>query len=246
MEPRLPLVGMARERQRLNQAFRESKPLLILGPPGSGKTRLIQEALSSNEKILYVSWERSLHALLVKMARTLIASRHKEFLCLARLPGGRRADPEAWLLAQTSVHLKGLLWSALESSPVPIVLDGIAGAGFPTYRFLHRIYHARGMALFASSRDAFCLGALARLFWDPTKVLNIAPLHDSEAEQLFDRAADCFKLRDLDLEEFREKVLESAKGNPGQIVEMCRLATQPQYISGRYVKFAPLRIDTII
>jgi hypothetical protein len=27
---------------------------------------------------------------------------------------------------------------------------------------------------------------------------------------------------------------------------MCRLAAQPQYRSGRYVKFSPLRIDTVI
>ena len=50
----------------------------------------------------------------------------------------------------------------------------------------------------------------------------------------------------LDLDEFREKVLESAHGRPGQIIEMCRLATQPQYLAGRYVKFAPLRIDKLI
>jgi hypothetical protein len=53
-------------------------------------------------------------------------------------------------------------------------------------------------------------------------------------------------LRDLDLDEFGNKALESAHGNPGQIIEMCRLAAQPQYQSGRYIKFAPLRIDTVM
>jgi len=246
VEPRLPLVGMAKESERLCQAFRDHTPILLLGLPGSGKTRLIQEAISENEKILYVAWERSLHALLTKMAGLLIAARHPDFLRLAGVSPVRRFDPKVWLRAQTSVHLKGLLWSAFEISPVSMVLDGIAGAGFPTYRFLQRIYHAPGMALFASSRDTFSLGALARLFWDPTKMLSLAPLHDLEAGQLFDAAATYFELRNLDLEEFREKVLESARGNPGQIIEMCRLATQPQYISGRYIKFAPLRIDAII
>jgi hypothetical protein len=126
------------------------------------------------------------------------------------------------------------------------MLDGVAGAGFPTYRFLQRIYHTPGMTLFASSQDAFSLGALARLFWNPAKALNIPPLQDRDAEQLFETAADYFKLRHLDLGEFREKVLESAHGNPGQIIEMCRLATEPQYHAGRYIKFAPLRIDTVM
>jgi len=242
MEPQLPLVGMAKEKQRLSLAFATGDPLLLLGPHGSGKTRLIKEALSSNHHVLYVAWEPTLHALLTAMARALIAARHASFISRAK-PG---RDPEAWLAIQTSIHLKGLLWTAVETSPVPMVLDGIAGASFPTYRFLQRVYHTHGMALFATSRDAFSLGALARLFWNPTKMLNIPPLHERDAEQLFEAAADHFKLRNLDLDEFREKVLESACGNPGQIIEMCRLATQPQYLAGRYIKFAPLRIDTVM
>jgi hypothetical protein len=233
---------MAKEKQRLSLAFGTGDPLLVLGPHGSGKTRLIQEAFLNNHHMLYIAWAPTLHALLTAMARALIAARHADFLRRAK-PG---ADPEAWLATQTSIHLKGILWSAMESSPVPMVLDGVAGASFPTYRFLQRIYHTHGMALFATSRDAFSLGALARLFWNPAKALNIPPLHERDAGQLFEAAADRFKLRDLDLDEFREKVLESACGNPGQIIEMCRLATQPQYLAGRYVKFAPLRIDTVM
>jgi hypothetical protein len=242
MEPQLPLVGMAKEKQRLSLAFGTGDPLLVLGPNGSGKTRLIQEALPGNRQVLYIAWEPTLHALLTAMARALIAARHAGFISHAK-PG---RDPEAWLAIQTSIRLKGLLWTAVESSPTPMVLDGVAGASFPTYRFLQRIYHTHGMALFATSRDAFSLGALARLFWNPTKALNIPPLYERDAEQLFEAAADHFKLRNLDLAEFREKVLESAGGNPGQIIEMCRLATQPRYLAGRHIKFAPLRIDTVM
>ena len=71
-------------------------------------------------------------------------------------------------------------------------------------------------------------------------------LQERDAEHLFEAAADHFQLRNLDLNEFREKVLESARGNPGQILEMCRLAAQPQYHAGRYIKFAPLRFDTVM
>jgi len=240
MEALLPFVGMAKEMQRLSLAFRVGDPLLLLGPQGSGKTRLIQEALSSNNHVLHIAWEPTPHALLIAMARALIAARHRVFIRAAKLG----ADSDAWLAVQTSIHLKGLLWTAMESSPMPMMLDGIAGASFPTYRFLQRIYHTPGMALFAASRDTFSLGVLARLFWDPTKALNILPLPERDAEQLFYAAAAHFNLRDLDLGEFRKKALKSARGNPGQIIEMCRLATQPQYHKGRHIKFSPLRIDT--
>ena len=242
MEPELPFIGMLREVQRLRSAFTTGDPLLLLGPQGSGKTRLTREALSGNQHALYIAWEPTLHALLTAMARALIAVSHAGFTGRAKLG----ADPESWLAVQTSVHLKGLLWTAVEVSPVTMILDGITGASFPTYRFLQRIYHSPGMALFAASRDALSLGALARLFWNPAKALNVPPLHDREAEQLFEAAADHFRLRNLALDEFREKVLDSARGNPGQIIEMCRLATQAQYHAGRYIKFAPLRIDTVM
>jgi len=242
MEPRLPLVGMAGEVERLSLAFATGDPLLVLGPRGSGKTRIVQEALAGNRRVQYIAWEPAPHALLTAMARALIAARHGGFLRRAR-PG---ADPEAWLAVQTSIHLKGLLWTAMELSPVPMVLDGVEGAGFPTYRFLQRICHTPGMALFAASRDAFSLGALARLFWNPAKALHVPPLHERDARQLFEAAADRFKLRNLDLDDFRDKALESARGNPGQIIEMCRLAAQPQYHAGRYIKFAPLRIDAVM
>jgi hypothetical protein len=161
------------------------------------------------------------------MARALIAARHPGFIRRAKLG----ADPETWLAVQTSIHLKGLLWTAVESSPLPMMLDGIAGASFPTYRFLPRIYHTPGMALFAASRETFSLGALARLFWNPAKALYILPLPERDAKQLFEAATDHFNLRNLNLDEFRKKVLRSARGNPGQIIEMCRLASEMSGLS---------------
>lgn len=244
-EPQLPLAGMTKERQRLAAAFRACEPLLVLGPQGCGKTRLITELLRSDGRVQYIAWQPSLHGLLVSMARRLIAIGHPEFLGRVQLPR-QYADVEKWVATQTSVHLKGLLWNAMERAPIPMMLDGIAGSGFPTYRFLQRIYHIPGMALFAASRDPLRLGALARLFWDPSRTLNIQPLSERDAAQLFHAAVDHFRLGDLDMDQFGEKVLESARGNPGQIIEMCRLAMQPKYISGRSVKFAPLRIDTVI
>lgn len=228
---------MANELRILTKALRAREPLALLGPAGCGKTRIIEESVrAAGCDVVFVRCPAGPHNFLIALARVLFETRHGAFL-RACGPGFER---------HTSVHLKGVLWKALEEQPVTMVLDGIDGAGFPTYRFLQRLYYAPGMAMFAASRDSRSLGALGRLFWNPQQTIHFKPLSERECAALFEAAADHFGLRHLNLEEFREKVLESAAGNPGQIIEMCRLATDARYISGRYVKFAPLRIDAVI
>jgi NB-ARC domain len=242
----LPVVGLLRERQALLNAIRRRESLLLLGPCGSGKTTLVRSVLECelrSEALVHVSQFQPLHNLLVSVARGLLKSGHIAF---RRSVKGASATWELWLAGQTSIHLKGLLWNALEAEPTTIVLEGIDGAGHQTYRFLQRLYFAPGMTMVATARDNAHLGELRRLFWDPRKTHHFQALSDADSLQLFEAAADHFGLRDLSLDDFREKVLDSAKGNPGQIVKMCRLAANPMYRSGRCVKFAPLRIDVLM
>jgi nucleotide-binding universal stress UspA family protein len=121
MGPQLPLVGMEKERLRLSSAFRAGDSLLLLGPRGSGKTRLTKEVLSGCDRVLYIPWAPTLHGLLIAMARALIAARHTDFAYRAK----PHADAEAWLKEQTSMRLKGLLWGTMETSPAPMMLDGV-------------------------------------------------------------------------------------------------------------------------
>lgn len=241
----LPLIGLSSERRRVEEALLKHESLLLLGPRGCGKTRLLHElirSLSSAPAVVYTRCPAVLHDLLIALACSLLESRHHT---LARMTSAG-PNPETWLSRQTSVHLRGMLWNPLEAEPRTLVLDEIEGAGARTFRFLQRLYYARGMAMIAASRDLRALGDLGRLFWDPRRILQFQPLADRESLEVFELAANRFDLRELDLEEFRDKVLESARGNAGQIIEMCRLATDPQYISGTHIKFAPLRIDTMI
>ncbi len=95
------------------------------------------------------------------------------------------------------------------------------------------------------------MDALGRLFFDPRMVLNVPALTHLESNQLFNELAGQFRLAQIDLtqlemEEFKRQVLQTARGTPGEIVEMCKLAEQPRYHHGSHIKFAPLRIDALI
>jgi hypothetical protein len=240
-----PMIGRAKELERLRNALQKPEPLLVLGPAGSGKTELIRAAIADSGQahaIVHLRYVPNLHRFLIDFARALLDTGHRTLRILAR-PAD---DLDTWLPRQTSLHLKGLLWTSLEKEPRTIVVDGIDRASFPMYRFLQRLYFASDMALLATARDAVSLGALGRLFWDPRAILHLAAIHPADAVRLFDLAADHFRLHDLDLEDFRDKVLDSAEGNPGQIVEMCRMAANPMYVSGTHIKFAPLRIDALM
>jgi hypothetical protein len=238
-------MGLAGEYHRLTSALRKRHPLLILGPAGSGKSALINTVLANlpaPHEVISIQPASNLHHLLIDLARALLSSGHRAFRKLA----ATGSDVEKWLSQQTSVHLRGILWTSLEAEPRVIILDGVVTAGFPLYRFLQRLYFIKGMTLIASTRDSLSLGALARLFWDPRNTIHLHPLSDADANRLFDLAIARFSLSHLDIEEFRHRALQAAKGNPGQLIEMCRFASNPMYVSGTHIKFAPLRIDVLM
>ena len=245
MSSLVPLVGLRDEYQRLMTSLQERQPLLILGPAGSGKSALISAVLNDlpgTSRVIALAHSPQLHDLLINLSRSLVKIDHRAFRKFAKTNG----EPERWLSQQTSVHLRGLLWAALEAEPLAIILDGVSHAGFPTYRFLQRLYFTPGMVLLAAARGQAALGALSRLFWDPRNIIHLRPLNEVESNYVFDLAVRHFNLGNLDVEEFREKVLDAARGNPGQLIEMCRLASNPMYISGTHIKFAPLRIDVLM
>jgi hypothetical protein len=237
----LPLIGFHRERQRIAEAVRKHEPLLLLGPPGAGKTRLLRFALEcASGTGVYLRFVSVFHNLLSSFARELIAGGH---LPVRAMVVG--LDPLRWCTRQTSVHLKGLIWRAVESAPRLVILDGVYDASAPVYRFFQRVYYTPGVTMFAAARDPVSLGALHKLFWDPRQTVCVPPLDDHGAASLFDSATERFGLHRLELGDFRTRTLECARGNPGQIVEMCRLAADPAYVSGRHILFAPLRIDVM-
>ena len=226
----VPLVDRQAEVYALARAIRSRQSRLILGPTGIGKTRLLEEALSHyHGPHSLLCAPGVLHELLVRLAEVLRCR-------TARYPSLRDA---------TSIALKGVVLDALRAEPRPVLLEDVEHADPRMYRFLQEVYHLPGNCLIVTARSRDCLGHLRKLLWDPRDEISLKPLTPPECNRLFDAATSKFGLGSLDLEDFRHKVLASARGNPGQILEMCRLAARPEYQNGRHIKFLPLRMDVL-
>jgi hypothetical protein len=226
--PAAPLIGRRKEAETLMAALRSRQSRLVSGAAGIGKTRLLAECLpGSAQPFVYLAKPRVLHELLVRLAEALECRS-------PRFPDPRRAP---------TVHLKPLVLNTLRTAPRCVVLDDVRDVEPRMYRFLQELYYIPGASLIATVRSRNRLGYLRKLLWDPREEIAIQPLTLAESLQLFAAACAVFRLEGLELEDFRRKVIGAARGNPGQIVGMCRLAGQAQYQSGRYIKFAPLRAD---
>jgi hypothetical protein len=240
MESDLPLVGLSGEYSAVCSVLRDKRPLLLLGPPGSGKSKVVMSALRNlHSPAVYLRTLPVLHELLFELSLALIKNSHG----LAHridVP-----DQALWLSRQTSVRLKGLLWNALAAEPASIVLDHIEEGSNKTYRFLQRIYHTPGAAIIAVARRRRDLGALGRLFWDPREAITFMPLSQRDARILFEQAVRLYKLECLNFEDLREQIIQAAHGRPGKIVEMCRLAADSRYRKDGRVLFSTVQLDTI-
>jgi hypothetical protein len=143
------------------------------------------------------------------------------------------------------MSLKPVILESLKHEPRVVCLEDVAEADPRMYRFLQAIYHSPGNCLIVTARSRESLGYLQRLLWDPREEIRLQPLKRAEAAGLFHAAVAAYQLASLDLDSFRRQALRSARGNPGQIVTMCRLAARPEYRQGRHIKFLPLRMDAL-
>jgi hypothetical protein len=221
----VPLVGRAAELEAVASALRSRRSRLVTGPPGIGKTRILTEALARERAPhVFLHAPRTLHELLEQLAAILP--------CLG--PG-----------RTPSAVLKAAVLPALRAEPRAILLDDAHECDPRMYRFLQAVYYAPGCCLIATARSRGSLGHLRKLLWDPREEVCLKPLGRVDAGALFDSTAAAYKLSELELDDFRKRTLAAARGNPGQIVAMCRLAARPEYQAGRHIKFLPVRMDAL-
>jgi hypothetical protein len=145
----------------------------------------------------------------------------------------------------SSVALRGLLWKALEENPHILLVDDIADATVPVYRFFERLLYVQGITVIGTAIHVRALGTLQRVFWNRQTVVPLRALTKQGSLVLTQHATGLFA---PDLSEdlaFRSRVVHAARGNPGRIVEMCSRAGDAAYRDGERIRFTALSIDSL-
>jgi len=228
----LNCVDREEEMDRLRNHAKTRKSLLVFGPEGVGKSRLLQAFVKRQPLALYVSHVRSPRDLV----HTLLQSLHTADERI-RIPGN--------VAALSTISLKGLVHRALDAQPFLLVLDQLeapSGVAAGMIRDFH--YYGRTPVIFASrSPHMEDIGALRPLCTNKSERLELKNWPHPIALEFARRYAEAGQLWASNLETALPAFVEWSDGNPGAILAMLKMAHLPQYRMGDQIKAHILYVD---
>ncbi|MFC5862251.1 AAA family ATPase [Acidicapsa dinghuensis] len=225
-------VDREEELERLLAQAKARKSLLVFGPQGVGKTRLLQKFIQHEPLALYVPQMRSPSELLHSLLDAL-----------------RSADPRIKLPANvsglSSSSLKGIIHRALDTKPFQMVLDHLEGpsrVATGVVKDLH--YLGRTPVIFAArSPHMEDIGTLQPLCALKSERLEIKNWPHHIALEFAQREAEKDEISAANIGSILPSLVEWSDGNPGAIVQMLKMARLPQYQVGDQIKAHILYLD---
>ena len=234
-EPTLEYLSCVEREEELgllrNQA-KIRKSMLVYGPEGVGKSRLLQTFVEGQPLALYVAQMRSPREFLLALLHAL----HSADAGI-RIPGN--------IDALSSSSLKGIVNRALDTGPFLMVLDHLdAPSRVVTGMIKDLVYYGRTPLIFASrSPHMEDIGALRPLCALKSERIEIENLPQKIALEFAQRNAEKIQLWASNLESILSSLVEWSDGNPGAILHMLKMAQRPQYRVGDQIKSHILYID---
>lgn len=225
-------VERSEELGRLRDRAGMRKSLLIFGPEGVGKSRLLRTFAAKQAHALYVAQVRSPRDLALTLLQAMHLADHN-----ISVPGN--------LATLSTTSLKGVVHRTLDAHPFLLVLDHLdapsrAVAGM--IKDLH--YYGRTPVIFASrSPHMEDIGALRPFCASKSERLELRNFPSQIALEFARREAEKNDLRASNLEAILPSLVEWCEGNPGAILHMLKMAQLSQYRSGDQVKAHILYID---
>jgi hypothetical protein len=232
----LTLVNRADEMARLHAQAQKRKSMLIFGPEGVGKTRLLQAFASTQPLALYVSQTQSPRDLMLALVENL---RHlaKRELRLPTNPG-----------SLSTSSLKGTVQKALDQFPFLLVLDHLAGPSRVVTGMIKEMnYYGRTPVFFvARTPHMEDIGTLRPMCADRSERVELKNLPPPIALEFAQKEVERTELWASNLEHALRSLVEWSEGNPGSILQMVKMAHLPNYRMGDQIKAHVLYLDYLM
>lgn len=228
----LSCVAREEELGRVREQAKIRKSLLVFGPEGVGKSRLLRTFVETQSLALYVGQMRTPRELVLALLQALHSVDGH-----IRLPGN--------ISALSTSSLKGLVHRALDTGPFLMVLDHLDAPSrvlTGIVKDLH--YYGRTPVIFASrSPHMEDIGALRPLCANKSEQLELKNLPAQVALEFARREAERTELWASNLDVILSSLVEWSDGNPGAILHMLKMAQLPQYRAGGQIKSHILYVD---
>src|ERR1039458_194440 len=214
------LICVEREEElgRLRSQAKIRKSLLVFGPEGVGKSRLLRIFVESQPLTLYVEQMQSPRQFLLALLHSLHAA-------------DAGIEVPSKIAALSSSSLKGIVHRALDVQPFLMVLDHLdAPSRVITGMIKDLHYYGRTPVIFASrSPHMEDIGALRVLCANKSERLELKNWPHQVALEFAQREAERNQLRASNLDTALQSLVEWSDGNPGAIVHLIKMAQLPQY-----------------
>lgn len=226
-------VGRADEMARLQAQAQRRKSMLIFGPEGVGKTRLLLEFVDANPLALYVPRIRSPRDFMLSLLGELRRVEKRQL----RLPENAAS--------LSTPSLKGFVRRALAVFPFMLVLDHLAGPTRVVTGIIKEFsdYGQRPILFAARTPHMEDIGTLQPMCSDRSERLEMKNLPPSIALEFAKREAENGGLWASNLETALHSLVDWSEGNPGSILQMLTMAHLPRYRMGDQIKAHVLYLD---
>ncbi len=230
------VIARSEELARLEAQVRKRKSMLVFGPEGVGKTRLLQTFAKTQPYSLYVPHLRNPKDTLQALFEGLRALKKREL----RLPESTRS--------LSTPSLKGIVRRALTEFPFVLVLDHVAGPSRVVTGLIKDFsdYDQRSIIFAARSPHMEDIGALQPMCADRSERLELKNLPAPIALEFARQEAIRAGVEARNLEATLHSIVEWSGGNPGGILRMLKMARMEKYRTEDQVKAHVLHLDFLM
>lgn len=232
------IFARVQEQQELRARMIDRRTFLLHGGESVGKTFLLKGVCQELPRLIYCEANRGMQQLCRQIALSLLKSGNRA------MQSKLGPDPAVKVRSITSISLRGIVTEALQQERYYLVLDQF---GFASQQFASMVktWAAGPAAVVIVARSAHMeeIGYAASLFAERRDRFRLDNFDPETALRFSDWMVQMRGLQAENLGEFKRRIVELSRGNPGMIARLVQHAGLPKYRSGHYIKVTPLYLD---